>query len=214
MYGRDDGPIAPLEPIIPESCIIAAVSLKIEGEVKAAQLTQPDPGNGPPGRLYVPDSVKSSVLQWAHSLKLSCHPGLNRTLAFLRRRFWWPSMEVDVKSFVSACPVCAQNKSSTQPSAGLLHLLPVPRRPWSHLGLDFVSGLPASAGNTVILTVVDRFSKFTRFLPLPKLPSAKETAELLVKEVFCLQISFQIEGLSSPPPSGKLSVPLLEPLSA
>ena len=72
-------------------------------------------------------------------------------------------MDADVKSFVSACPVCAQNKSSTQPSAGLLRPLPVPRCPWSHLALDFVTGLPASAGNAVILTVVDRFSKFTRF---------------------------------------------------
>ena len=95
-------------------------------------------------------------------------------------------MDADVKSFVSACPVCAQNKSSTRPSAGLLRLLPVPRRPWSHLALDFVTGLPASAGNAVILTVVDRFSKFTRFLPLPKLPSDKETADLLVLEVFCV----------------------------
>ena len=49
-----------------------------------------------------------------------------------------------------------------------------------------MTGLPASAGNTVILTVMDRFSKFTRFLPLAKLPSFKETADLIVREVFCV----------------------------
>ena len=38
----------------------------------------------------------------------------------------------------------------------------------------------------VILTVVDRFSKFVHLLPMPKLPSARETADLLVKEVFHL----------------------------
>ena len=94
----------------------------------------------------------------------------------------------------------------------------MPRRPWSHLALDFVTGLPASAGNMVILTVVDRFSKFTNFLPLPKLLSAKESADLLVREVFCMyglpsDISFRIVGLNSPPLSGRLSVPLLEPQS-
>ncbi len=36
--------------------------------------------------------------------------------------------------------------------------LPVPRHPWSHLALDFVTGVPASEGNTVALTIVDRFS--------------------------------------------------------
>ncbi len=50
--------------------------------------------------------------------------------------------------------------------------------------MDFVTGLPNSAGNSVVLTVIDCFRKFTCFLPLPKLPSSKETTELLVKEVF------------------------------
>lgn len=39
------------------------------------------------------------------------------------------------------------------------------------------SGLPPN-------TVIDHFSKFAHFLPLSKLPSAKETADLLVSEVF------------------------------
>ena len=38
-----------------------------------------------------------------------------------------------------------------------------------------VTGLSPSDGNTAILTVVDLFSKAAHFIPLPKLPSAKET---------------------------------------
>ncbi|XP_060924550.1 uncharacterized protein LOC132998821 [Limanda limanda] len=62
--------------------------------------------------------------------------------------------------------------------------LPVPHRPWSDIALDFVTGLPPSKGNTTILTVVDRFSKMVHFIPLPKLPSAKETAEAVLEHVF------------------------------
>ncbi|KAF7709078.1 hypothetical protein HF521_015928, partial [Silurus meridionalis] len=69
---------------------------------------------------------------------------------------------------------------------GLLHPLPIPRHPWSHIAVDFVIGLPPSAGHTAILTVVDRFSKMGHFIPLPKLPSAKETAQLLLQYVFRL----------------------------
>jgi len=108
MFGREDGPIDSPEPIIPKSCVVTAVSLRIEEEVKEAQQTQPDPGNGPLGRLYIPDSVKTSVLQWAHSSKLPCHSGLNRIFAFLRRRFWWPSMDVDVKLFVCLPCLCTE----------------------------------------------------------------------------------------------------------
>jgi hypothetical protein len=80
--------------------------------------------------------------------------------------------------------VCAQNKTSRQAPSGLLQHLPVPHRPWSHISLDFVTGLPPSDGNTVILTVVDWFSKAAHFIPLPKLPSAKETAHLMLQHVF------------------------------
>ena len=52
--------------------------------------------------------------------------------------------------------------------------------------MDFVTGLPPSKGNTTILTVVDRFSKMAHFVPLTKLPSAKETAEQVLLHVFRL----------------------------
>ncbi|KAI3371470.1 hypothetical protein L3Q82_023567 [Scortum barcoo] len=45
-------------------------------------------------------------------------------------------------------------------------------------------GLPPSKGNTTVLTVVDRFSKMAHFIPLPKLPSAKETAQVMINHVF------------------------------
>ncbi len=93
-------------------------------------------------------------------------------------------MARDVRLFVLACSVCAVSKSSNRPPAGLLQPLSVPSRPWSHISLDFFSGLPPSQGNTVVLTVVDRFSKATHFIPLPKLPSARETASAVIDHVF------------------------------
>ena len=58
--------------------------------------------------------------------------------------------------------------------------------PWSHISLDFVTGLPTSKGHTAILTVVDHFSQMVHFIPLSKLPSAKETAELVLQNIFRL----------------------------
>ncbi|KAL0182070.1 hypothetical protein M9458_021445, partial [Cirrhinus mrigala] len=53
-----------------------------------------------------------------------------------------------------------------------------------HIGIDFVTDLPCSQGNTTILTIVNRFSKSCRLIPLPKLPTAMETAETLYNFVF------------------------------
>uniref|UniRef100_A0A8K9WM10 Gypsy retrotransposon integrase-like protein 1 n=1 Tax=Oncorhynchus mykiss TaxID=8022 RepID=A0A8K9WM10_ONCMY len=141
--------------------------------------------------LFVPVPTRLAVLQWAHSAKLAGHPGVRGTLASIRQCFWWPTREHDTRRFVAACSVCAQTKSGNSPPAGRLRPLPIPSRPWSHIALDFVTGLPSSAGKTVILTVVDRFSKAAHFIPLAKLPSAKETAQIIIENVF------RIHGLPS-----------------
>uniref|UniRef100_A0A672HVL4 Gypsy retrotransposon integrase-like protein 1 n=1 Tax=Salarias fasciatus TaxID=181472 RepID=A0A672HVL4_SALFA len=182
QYATEDA-VSENEPILPRSCTVASLSWEVESLVQRAQLQEPGPGNGPANRLFVPTSVRSQVLQWGHSSRLFCHPGATRTLEVLRQRFWWPTINKDTREFVAACVVCARNKTSNRPSSGLLQPLPVPSRPWSHIALDFVTGLPPSSGKTVILSIVDRFSKAAHFVPLDKLPSARETADLLVSEV-------------------------------
>ena len=99
---------------------------------------------------------------------------------------------------MAACDVCSRSKASHRPPAGLLRPLPIPGRPWSHIALDFVTGLPMSQGNTTILTMVDRFSKMVHFAALPELPSAAETADLLVSHVVRLHgIPLDTVSLSS-----------------
>jgi len=169
--------------ILPSSLVVGAVTWPIDATVRQAQQAEPDPGNAPQDRLFVPSSVRPQVLEWGHSSHIACHPGVRRTTEFLSRRFWWPSLNKDVKEFVAACTVCARSKASHRPPAGLLQPLPVPNRPWSHIGIDFVTGLPVSQGQDTIMTVVDRFSKPVHFVPLSKLPSAAETADLLTLHV-------------------------------
>ncbi len=149
----------------------------------ALQGVTPPPGC-PPSRLFVPENLRSDVIRWGHCSKVACHPGVNRTIFLVKQRFWWQSMARDIRLFVLSCSVCAISKTSNRPPAGLLQPLPVPSRPWSHISLDFVTGLPPSQGNTVVLTVVDRFSKATHFIPLPKIPSARETAVAVIDHVF------------------------------
>ncbi len=138
----------------------------------------------PLSRLFVPEKLQSDVIRWGHSSKIGCNPGVNRTIFLVKQRFWWQSLARDVRRFVLACSVCAVDKTSNQPLAGFLQPMSVPSRPWSHIVLDFVTALPPSQGNTVVLTVVDRFWKVAHFISLPKLPSARETAVTVIDHVF------------------------------
>ena len=172
------------ETILPLNCVVGAVTWPIENEVKQANGGAPSPPGCPNNRLFVPVELRPQVIHWAHTLLLSCHPGIKRTMFMISRRFWWPAMEPEVQEYIEACSVCARNKNSSRARMGLLQPLPIPSRPWSDISIDFVTGLPVSQGNTTVLTVVDRFSKMVKFIALPKLPSAKETAEAMMNIVF------------------------------
>lgn len=189
QFQRGEESTEGLETILPTPCVIAVLTWDIEERIRAAAEDQPGPSACPENRLFVPADLRAELLEWGHSSKLACYPGSLRTRELLRQRFWWPTLDEDVKDFVKACSVCNRHKSVHWPPVGLLQPLSVPRRPWSHVSLDFVTGLPASEGNTTILTIVDRFSKMTHFVPLPKLPSARETAQLV------LQHAFRLHGL-------------------
>uniref|UniRef100_A0A8C6M3X1 Integrase catalytic domain-containing protein n=1 Tax=Nothobranchius furzeri TaxID=105023 RepID=A0A8C6M3X1_NOTFU len=104
-------------------------------------------------------------------------------------------MARDVKEYTSACDVCARSKNPNQASAGALRPLPVPSRPWSHVGLDFVTGLPPVNNLNTVMTVTDRFSKSVHFIALPGLPSAQRTAELFLENVVRLH-GFPVDVVS------------------
>ncbi|KAL0152827.1 hypothetical protein M9458_051867, partial [Cirrhinus mrigala] len=160
------------------------VAWDIMTEISEALTQDPAPANCPDHLTYVPPNLRPRVLSLTHSSPSSGHPGIEATLDLLSNRFWWPSIRHDTIAFIKNCSICNMAKSPRQLPAGILQPLPIPRRPWSHIAVDFVTDLPSSNGNTTILTVVDRFSKGCRLIPLPKLPTAMETAEALCETVF------------------------------
>lgn len=91
--------------------------------------------------------------------------------------------------------VCARSKASHHSPTGLFRPLPIPSHPWSHIMVDFFTELPPSNRHTVILTIVDRFSKMVPYVLLAKLPSATETANLLALHIFQLH-GLHISGLA------------------
>jgi hypothetical protein len=55
---------------------------------------------------------------------------------------------------------------ASTPSGAAYATAHVPSAVWANIGLDFVEALPRVNGKTIILSVVDRFSKYCHFIPL------------------------------------------------
>ncbi|KAL0149844.1 hypothetical protein M9458_054892 [Cirrhinus mrigala] len=168
---------------LPPHVILAPLRWGLEERVRQSHSQNPPPPDTPTGRLFVPDTLRQEVLQWGHDSTLAGHPGVQRTITFIARAFWWRTLRRDVQLYVQACNTCARSKTNNTPSTGELQPLPIPKRPWSYISIDFVTGLPESLGKNTILTIVDRFSKAVHLVALTGLPSAKTTAELILEHV-------------------------------
>ena len=87
-----------------------------------------------------------------------------------------------VMDYLSTCDVCCQSRIPRhQPYR--LQPLPIPLSLWKSIFVNFITNLPSSKGYDVILTVVDRITKMTLFLPCRKTFTSYETTNLLMQEV-------------------------------
>ena len=69
-------------------------------------------------------------------------------------------------------------KNKTEELAGKLKLSEVPKKPWSHLIVDFIIKLPVVAGKDVVLVVCYRLSKMMHFVATTEGMIAERLARL------------------------------------
>ena len=84
-------------------------------------------------RIVVPEdpSIKEYIMRELHSTPYSAHPGIQRTIARVRRSFYWKGMLGDVRQFVENCPVCQMEKSDHTLAKGKLQSTQIPENKWS-----------------------------------------------------------------------------------
>jgi len=159
-------------------------------------------------RLYLPPSsdLLGMVIAAVHEVG---HEGMEKTLQRFRRDFHAPHARALIQDHVRHCLTCQRNKSEHLSAAGLLLPLPVPSTVWSDISMDFVEALPKVGGKSVILTVVDRFSKYAHFIAIGHPYSAESVAAAFFSEIVRLQACRTplclIAIRFSHPPSGRRS---------
>ncbi len=112
------------------------------------------------------------------------HYGQNKTVELIYQDYVWPGMQAFIKDYCNSCTVCGRIKPRWHKPYGLLKPLPIPVRPWDSISMDLIEQLPASAGFTAILVVVDQLSKQGIFIPTHDTLTMVQLACLFVLYVF------------------------------
>jgi len=130
------------------------------------------------GCRNVPKTVRETELKENHDSPSAGHVRSRRIIASLAAQYFWSGMHRDTRAHVRRCETCVRFMPN-QMQAACKMLTQMPWEPWATVCQDFVGPLPRLRhGNQMLLVLIDRFSKWTRLVPL-----RSETAESL-KKVF------------------------------
>ena len=137
----------------------------------------------PVPQFVIPEQFVPTILKLIHDEVVAGHPGKERTLAAARRKYFWPTMRIDIDEYVSGCIKCAQNKGTVPKPAPILEY-PPPERPWDVVSIDLLQLPTSRQGSQYLLVCVDHFSRFVVMAPL-KNKTASSIAHALVSHLFC-----------------------------
>ncbi|GKC17222.1 putative reverse transcriptase domain-containing protein [Tanacetum coccineum] len=107
-------------------------------------------------RIWVPlkSDVRTLIIDEAHKLKYSVHPGADKMHYDLKDRYWWPGIKKDIVVYVS------------------------------RIAMDFVTKLPkTSSVHDTIWVIMDRLTKSAYFLPMREDYKMDRLARLYLNEI-------------------------------
>ncbi len=124
---------APPDTISPRSVVVASVSWGVERRVREALWGVEVLRGCPTGLLFVPGLLLPSVLEWSHSSRLVCHPGVQRTLASVLYSSWLLALFASRTRLLTSLPLVCCSLCQSPPTLG-------PILPWTLLQYCDVDG--------------------------------------------------------------------------
>ncbi|GJW69419.1 putative nucleotidyltransferase, ribonuclease H [Tanacetum coccineum] len=73
-----------------------------------------------PKRVPLIGNVRTMIMEEAHAMRYSIHPGADKMYYNLWDMYWWPCMKRDIATYVSKCLTCSKVKAEHQIPSGLL----------------------------------------------------------------------------------------------
>ena len=96
---------------------------------------------------------------------------MRTTRKLIASKFIWNEMQKQIGLRAKQCIACQSSKIHMHTKAPL-EMFNVPPRRFEHIHVDLMGPLPPSNGFTHLFTIIDRFSRWPKAIPLNDTPSA------------------------------------------
>ena len=73
--------------------------------------------------------MRKNIIKEKYYSGLGGHFGIDKARNMVKRSYYWPKMNNEVKKFIETCTICQQAKGVST-NQGLYQPLPIPTRPW------------------------------------------------------------------------------------
>ena len=139
-------------------------------------------------RPFLPVSVRQEIFNQLHSLS---HPGIKASQKFIKSRYMWPNMDVDIKGWYKECTDCQRAKIGRHTKSAVQPFYPPVSNRFEAVHVDIVGPLPpASTFNSsyptdarYLVTFINRATRWCEVQPVPNIE-----AETIAK-IWCPFIS-------------------------
>ncbi|KAK9876430.1 hypothetical protein WA026_012743 [Henosepilachna vigintioctopunctata] len=113
-------------------------------------------------------------VQQFHETK-TAHRGLRENLLSLKRKYYWPNMDKDVRNYINSCEICQKNKYERTPIQLQFKPNPTGSKPFTHIYCDTIK-----FNQTNCLSVIDSFSRLGQCYPLLQKTGTEILDKLLI----------------------------------
>ncbi len=126
----------------------------------------------------VPTSLINDVIDYFHQANVFQHQGITRTNANIKEYFYIISKVFSkITERIKSCHACQLAHGRQQKNRGKRYK-EICSQPFEAISCDLVGSLPITAGNRYILTIMDRFTRYTVAVPLQR-----QTAEVVAQAI-------------------------------
>ncbi|KAK5670272.1 hypothetical protein QVD99_8720 [Batrachochytrium dendrobatidis] len=118
---------------------------------------------------YVHSPQRTQIMKHYH--ESLAHLKYGSIIDLLSRRFWWPQMKRDLKNYISRCPQCQLDQSSSRVHAPI-PIRPVPpvALPFERWGIDFYGPMAETkSGNRYLITCIDYATRWVVAKPVKEM---------------------------------------------
>lgn len=134
-------------------------------------------------QLVIPQHERLDILKTYHDERTAGHYGVERTIARISNRYFWPGMRADITKYTKNCIECQRYKATNMKPMGLLQTS-VSKQRFEVVAVDLFGPLPKTTeGFQWILIVEDVATRWVEIFAMIE-ATAEMCAKVLINEIF------------------------------